>query len=265
MKHSKTNSVKLAIVAIAVVSGLFSCKKDSGISPSTPAQISFRLKADNASVALASTSGTAVNSIGTNATSALITWTAGIANVSKFQFEAKKAGVKTEIEVSGSNAINLFALDPSLFPTKIDTGTYSEIEVKLALAQPTANSIPLQLKGSFTKADGTVVPVELDVNEAMVLKTEISNIVIDATTDLKATFTLHLNKLFSGITSADLSTAVLTSGTIVVSSTSNTTLFNKVKANVVNISGHEIEGEHHGHNGSDDNGANNSGDDHGGH
>ncbi|TFF36112.1 hypothetical protein [Mucilaginibacter psychrotolerans] len=265
MKHLNTRTVYFAIVALAVVTGSFGCKKDSGVTPSTAAQISFGLKADNASMVLASTSGPVMNSVGTNATSSIITWTSGTANVSKFQFEAKKAGVKTEIEVPGANTINLFAVSPSLFPTKIDTGNYSEIEVKLALAPPAGNSIPFQLKGSFTKADGTAVPVELDVNEAMVLKTEITNVVIDATTDLKTTFTLHLNKLLSGVTLADLAAATATSGTVVLSSTSNTALFNKIKANVGNIGGHEIEGEHHGHNGSDDNASQGGNDDPSGH
>ncbi|SDI75039.1 hypothetical protein [Mucilaginibacter gossypii] len=265
MVHSKTYTAKLAIVALAVATGLLSCKKDNGVGPSSSvAKISFGLKADNASIALASTGGLAVNSTSVNAAASLINWTEGTANVNKFQFEAKKAGIKTEIEVSGSNSINLFAVSPLLFPAKIDTGTYSEIEIRLALAAPINNNIPLQLKGTFTKADGTVIPVELNVNEAMVLKTEVKNVVIDATTDLKTTFTLHLNKIFSGITAADLSSAILTSGVIVISSTSNTMLFNKAKANVVSIGGHEIEGEHHGHNGSDDGGGHESGDDHGG-
>ncbi|AMR30511.1 hypothetical protein A0256_03280 [Mucilaginibacter sp. PAMC 26640] len=259
MKHLKTRKVYVALVAITVVTGLFSCKKDSGVTPLAAAQISFGLKADNASIALASTSGPVINSVGTNATGSVITWTSGMANVSKFQFEAKKAGVKTELEVKGASTVDLFAVSPSLFPAKIDTGTYSEIEVKLALAAPSGNNIPLQLKGSFMKTDGTVMPVELDVNEAMVLKTEIKNVVIDANTDLKTTFTLHLNKLLSGITSADLAMATATSGTVIISSTSNTALFNKIKANVANIGGHEIEGEHHGHDGSDDD---NGSDDH---
>lgn len=267
MKSLKNNNIKIAIVVLALATGLFSCKKDGSVDPlSAGSKVSFGLKADNASMVLASTSGMAVNGIGTNAASPVINWTAGTANVTKFQFEAKKAGVKTEIEVTGLKNINLFAVDPSFFPSKIDTGTYSEIEVKLVLAKASGTNIPLQLKGSFTKTDGTVVPVELDVNDDMVLKTEINNVVIDNTTDLKTTFMLHLNKIFSGITAADLSAATLTSGTIVISSTSNTVLFNKAKANVVNIGGHKVEGEHHGHNGSDDNGgSNNSGDDHGGH
>jgi hypothetical protein len=118
MKHLKTRTVYFAIVALAVTTGLFSCRKDSGVTPSSGAQISFGLKADNASIALASTSGPMVNSVGTNATGSVITWTSGTANVSKFQFEAKKAGIKTEIEVSGANTINLFAVSPSLFPYK---------------------------------------------------------------------------------------------------------------------------------------------------
>ncbi|MCR8557791.1 hypothetical protein KXD93_09070 [Mucilaginibacter sp. BJC16-A38] len=264
MKTSKNQNIKIAIVALALATSLFSCKKDSGVSPSSssPAKISFGLKADNPSFSLASAPGLTINS--TTSSASVINWTAGTANVSKFQFEAKKAGSKIEIESTGLKNINLFAIDPSFLPVKIDTGTYSEIEVKLVLAKSTSAAIPLQLKGSFATAGGTVVPVELDVNDDLVIKTEIKSVVIDATTDLKTTFMLHLNKIFSGITAADLEAATLTSGTIVISSTSNAALFNKAKANAVNIGGHEVEGEHHGHNGSDDNGNDTSGEGHSG-
>jgi len=265
MKTLENQNIKIVIVALALATSLFSCKKDNGLSPSSSsAKISFGLKADNPSMALASTPGLTVNGLATNASGPVITWTAGTATVTRFQFEAKKAGAKIEVESNGLKNINLFAIDPSFFPVKIDTGTYSEIEVKLVLVKTTSAAIPLQLKGSFTKADGTVMPVELDINEDMVIKTEIKSVVIDATTDLKTTFMLHLNKIFSGITVADLSAATVTGGAVVISNTSNVALFNKAKANAVNIGGHEVEGEHHGHNGSDDNGGDNGGESHGG-
>jgi hypothetical protein len=159
----------------------------------------------------------------------------------------------------GLTNVNLFAVDQTFTSSKIDTGTYSEIEFKLILEKSSSTSIPLVLKGSFTKTDGTIVPVELDVNDNVEIKSEAKNVVIDNTTDLKTTIILYLNKIFIGVTAAELDAATLTSGTLLVSSSSNTAIFNKAIANLVNIGGRDIEGEHHGHNGSDDTGS----DDHG--
>ncbi|CAN5172337.1 hypothetical protein BH09BAC6_BH09BAC6_32730 [soil metagenome] len=256
MKTLKNNNITFAIVILTLATGLCSCKKDSAVKPSASAsQMSFGLRADNTTAVLASASGIVLNSIqATTAITPVISWTTGTANVAKFKFEAKKAGVETEIEARGLTNVNLFAIDQAFVGTKVDTGTYSEIEFKLELAKSAGANIPLVLKGSFTNAAAVIVPVELDVNEDLEIKTEINNVVIDNTTDLKTTFMLHLDKMFTGITSADLASATLTSGTLVISSTSNSALYNKIKANLVNVGGHDIEGEHHGHNGSDDKG-----------
>jgi len=90
-------------------------------------------------------------------------------------------------------------------------GTYKQIEVKLEFVKSGA-ALPLSVQGSFTAADGTVVPVEIDVNESFELKAEANNVFVDKTTDLKSIIKLHLDKVLAGITVADLSAATQTSG-----------------------------------------------------
>jgi hypothetical protein len=257
MKSLKTKiSIKYTLVLFIASTSLFGCKKDRNQGPVSGSQISFGVKADN------STSTLSTAAVNINATStAAINWTEGIANVTKFKFEAKTNGVKKEIEVHGLTNINLFALDPSFVNGTIDSGIYNEIEVKLVFTRSNTLAIPLTLKGSFTKADGTKVPVEFIVNEDLEVKAEAKNVVIDKTTDLKTTIMLHLNQIFQGINAAALESAALTDGKIVISSTSNTTIFNKAKANVEHISGAKFEGEHDHLGGNDDNsGSGNSGD-----
>ena len=247
MKITKIkNSITLTL-ALAAVVGLYSCKKD-GLAPSTTsgAKISFGVSADKSFASAAP--GTAA---------AAITWTAGIANISQFKFEAVKGGVKTEISARGLTNVDLFAISPALVGTTIDTGTYKQIEVKLEFVKSGA-ALPLSVQGSFTAADGTVVPVEIDVNESFELKAEANNVFVDKTTDLKSIIKLHLDKVLAGITVADLSAAAQTSGKIIISSTSNSAIFNKIKANVANAGETEFEGEHE-HAGGDDSGHGGSG------
>src|SRR5476651_52924 len=176
MKTLKITPAKFAIAILVLTTGLFSCKKDTGVAASTTSsQLLFGLTADNA-LATASTSGLTINA-STIATPANITWTSGIANVSQFKFEAKKAGVEKEVKASGLSNIDLFALAPLLTNAQIDTGTYSEIELRIEFAK-SATAIPLDLKGSFTKADGSIVPVEVVLNEDLEIRAEAKNVVV---------------------------------------------------------------------------------------
>ncbi len=242
--------MKYAAVLFALL-GLNSCKKDIGGAVTQESQIAFSVKAD---LSATNNSGNALSSIGTvagsgsgassSATTPAVNWTEGSANVSKFEFEAKKGNVKKEIEVKGLNNINLFAIDPSVVKSVIDTGTYREIELKLVLAKTTSTAIPLSLKGTFTATDGTTTPLEINVNDDLTVKVELDNVKIDASTDLKATFVLGLNKVLQGLSIADLSTATKTSGKVIISSTSNTALLNKVKINLQNIAAAKVESQH---------------------
>lgn len=221
-----------------IVASLFSCKKESSPGPVSGSDILFSIKADRSV------------SSGNSATTGL-TWTEGTANVSRFKFEARKNGTKKEIEVNGLKNIDLFALNPAFVNAAIDTGIYNEIEVKVVLAKSNTSAIPLTLKGDLTKTDGSVTPVELYFNEDLEIKAEAKNVVINKTSDLKTTILLHLNGIFQQINAVDLQKATVTSGKIVISSTSNTAIYNKVKVNVQQIG--ETEFEHRHHDGSDDN------------
>ena len=124
--------------------------------------------------------------------------------------------------------VDLFALTPATIAAKIDTGTYKEIEIKAVLQQSAGNDIPLKLNGTFTTPGGATVPVEFDYNDAAVIKVEAENVTVDCTNNVSAHLGLHLNRLLSSISSAELANATRTGGAIVVSSTSNTAIYNKV-------------------------------------
>lgn len=238
LKHKTT--IGYAIVASALLN-FSACKKDVNTALNQDSQITFSVKAD---LSATSNSGNNLAASTANTSAPSVTWTEGLANVTKFQFEAKKGNIKKEIEVKGLTNINLFAIDPAIVKSVIDTGTYREIELKLVLSKSSSTLIPLTLKGTFTAADGTLTPIEINVNEDLIVKVELENLKIDASTDLKTTFVLGLNKILQGISLSDLSAATKTSGKILISSGSNTALLNKVKLNLQNIAAAKVESEH---------------------
>jgi hypothetical protein len=234
-----------AAILLAVIT-MAACKK-SGVSPSNSSQVSFQMQADNSATTLAATPG-ASNGLVTNSVGASIsglTWTSGIANISKFKLEAKKKGTGIEIESKNLTSVDLFALSPLAANVTVDTGTYKEIEVRVELLQTTTGAIPLTLKGTFTNSGGATTPIEFDLNDDVTIKAEAQDVVINGTTDFAALVHMHLNKLVAGLTAADLDAAALTNNTIVISKTSNTAIYNKILANLTTCGDSEFKDEHH--------------------
>jgi hypothetical protein len=143
----------MGAILLCVVILSSSCKKAADTSPTASAQISFGLSSDNPMVTFSVPGTIAINGLvtmGPPLGTAAITWTSGIANISKFQFEAKKNGKAIELNSSGNIHVDLFALNATLTSLAIDTGTYKEIELRIVLAKSTSADFPFVLKGTYT-------------------------------------------------------------------------------------------------------------------
>lgn len=233
----RKNHIIKALSALVLVLAFNACKKDSTPVTATT-QVSFGVSAMNASNVLpasVNSPGITTNAIGTTGAvaTASITWTSGIANIASFKLEAKKKNTAIEITSKNLTNIDLFAITPAAISTAIDTGTYSEIELRVVLAKSATTAIPLTLKGNFTTQGGVIVPIELDFNDDAIIKVEAENITVDGKTDIAALAKINLTKLVGGMGSATLDAAVRTNGTIIISSTVNTTIYNKIKDNIL--------------------------------
>ncbi|RFZ92356.1 hypothetical protein D0C36_13065 [Mucilaginibacter conchicola] len=240
----KKSLLTLSAAGILFASLLTSCSKDKGASPTAAqAEMGFQLTADNSQSAVgtnAVTGGLAVN----DASQAAIKWTSVIANITRFKLEAKKNGKETEVTTKNVANLDLLNLASAPITALVDTGHYSEIEVKIFLTKSSGNDIPLTAKGTFTTSGGATVPIEFDYNDDAIIKAEVKNVAVDATTDVTSKISLHLNRLLMGIPARTIDQATRTSGTIVVSSSSNATIYNQVIANVrLAFEAHEFE--HH--------------------
>ena len=125
-------------------------------------------------------------------------------------------------------------------PLHFPAGTYSEIEFKGELA-PNNPDAALELNGTFTSGASTTAVV-FTVNSALEIKTEKNNVVISDNASYTALTTFDLSKLSTGITEAMMNAATRTGGKIVISSGSNTNLYNIMLANLDNCD--EVEFDH---------------------
>ena len=221
MKTLKTSI--FASVALVIVS-LAACNKNNNSATPTVAsgssKLSFQMQAVNA----------APDSIIKDTITGL-TWTAGTANIGWFAFEAKRKGVSINIQSSNLINVDLFALTPLQTYITLDTGTYQQIEI-IANLQSTDSIPPLKLTGSFKNDSSKTVPIEFDLSGNTIVKVVQKNIDINGTTDYTALLALQLDRVTKGITAADLNKAKLTNGAIIISKTSNTLLYLKMKSNI---------------------------------
>ncbi|MBS1523427.1 MAG: hypothetical protein JST50_20670 [Bacteroidetes bacterium] len=230
-----------AAVVLAMIS-FAACKKGSNKSsvvPSGSAKLSFQMQATNAN--LASLPADSVSSI-----SGLV-WTAGSANIGRFAFEARRQGVSINVESNNLTNVDLFALTPLQTYITLDTGVYKEIEIT-AFLESTDTIPPLKVSGTFTNDSSKVVPIEFDLSGHATVQVEEKNIDINGTTDYTALLSMQLDKLTKGITADDLNKAKVTNGTIIISQSSNSALYWKMRSNIARCGWGEFREWRHDHN-----------------
>lgn len=202
---------------------LSSCSKDQ----KNGGKISYRIKPANYTAALAASAPTSGITIKTGSA---VTWTSGTLNVSEIDFEAEKDDVETEYQLKNHVSVDLFNLSPVLGSISIPDGTYNEVELKIVLKKTGTGNVPLALKGEYTDGSGVKTPVEFSFNEDVEIEVEAENVVVSSN-DYIGMINFQLNKFLANVTTSDLSNSMKTGGKIVISSTSNTELYHKIKAN----------------------------------
>jgi len=220
--------IKILTAVIISAAALTSCKKMSG----SNSGIEFQLTTINRTSIVSRTDATGT-----------IQWTSGSATASQIKFEAKNNNSEVEFKNQNPGKVDLFASIASFGNVTLPAGSYSEVEFKIEL-NPNGIDPALQLDGTFTNSSSVSTPVELLVNSLLEIKSEQNNVTtVTDNSSFTALTTLDLSQLSTGITQAMLNTATITGGKIIISSSSNTNLFNIILNNFQMH--HEVEIRHH--------------------
>lgn len=232
------NRLKNGLLVLTIATTLVSCSKNNN--PKATSKLSYQFKVANATSSLSSTvhSGSMTN-MSLVTTPANITWQSGYATVSSISLDGQNEneGDKDEQENFVEPApfkVDLFSSNTLVGNIDIANGTYQNVNVKLEFKQ-TATDSALYLKGTYTSALGTATPVILSLDgkgEDFEILVKAKNIAVTGNQNVIEFLDLHLDTLMAGITSADLDAAALINGTIVINSSSNVTLYNKILANI---------------------------------
>jgi hypothetical protein len=191
-----------------------SCKKESTTEQAADTNnISYQLATTN-------------SSDGNRAAANFLTFTGGTASISEIKFEAKGDN-KIEYKSNVPQTVNLGNVVANLGGLTVPFGTYQKIEFKIKFV-PTSTTPSIELQGLYTPTNGgAAVPVILQLHQAFELKFEKKTpTTIDANTNYTAFSTLALGLLNNSVVESALQNATRTNGVIVISSTSNTQLYN---------------------------------------
>lgn len=211
---------KLTTILICAVATLAftSCKKNA----SGPAGVDFQLQASNSVVAVNRSEAASVN------------WTAGTSTPSLVKIEAKSLGADIEFTSNSTQSVDLFNTAQTFGGVTLPEGTYNQVELRVNLSS-------LQLSGTFNNGT-TNIPVSFQLNTPIQIKTESSDVNVQGGS-FTALTRLNLTTYMSGITLSAMNSATLTSGTIVISATSNTPLYNIILTNINTF--HHTDFNHH--------------------
>jgi hypothetical protein len=222
---------KLLMTAAVALFLFGSCKK-SGTDDTSSSGMQFQLKAANPLVV-----------VNLTAAPGTILWSSGSATATEVKLEAKRNGSELEFKSTGLQQVDLFAsVIAGLGNVTLPAATYTEAEFKITLNQNGSNAA-LQLNGQYTNGTGAVTPVAFSLNSLFELKAEQNNVTVTGSGSITALTTLDLAFVSNGITQAMLNSAVLTSGKIVISASSNTNLYNIIINNLQQF--HHVDVTHH--------------------
>ena len=212
----KLSKFLLSIVVASTTLIFASCKKDS-VTGST-AGIKYQLQTTNRSSLLA------------RVASGNLLWESGFGSAKEIKFEAKSNNLKVEFKSEVPQRIDLFSSVATLGNVTLTPGTYTEVEFEVELV-PTSSDPALELKGQFT-SNSVTTPVIFRVSTPLEIENEVNNVVVTDNSGYKALTTLNLALITKGVTEAMLNNAVRTGGTVVISSTSNPTIYNIILNNI---------------------------------
>lgn len=202
------------------------CQKDTV----NDGQLIYNFKPINLSATLG-TIGSASGQPVAAGSNASVLWTTGRFNINKIELSGKKDGSEISIEQINLTDVDVLKLGSVSGSVDLPAGTYKDLEVKLKFAVSDTKR-PLTLVGKYIEPSGTQIPVEVHFNDEMELKKSASEIVIKGD-KYTADVTLEINNLVKNLIQSDFGqTTRGTNGSIFVSNTVNTALYNKLKANL---------------------------------
>lgn len=234
MKRSLLSLGSILIGAALIFS---SCTKSNSTGSG---KISYQVKPTNFTSSIGSSISGSGLTVNVNSASSL-TWNSGHITLSEINFEAEQDTSEIEYEFKNVSNVDLFNLSPVLGSINVPKGTYKEVELKVKLDSSGTSTPALSLKGTYIDENSHSIPVEFYFNEDMEMEAKAKDFLVDGTKDYLGLINIQLNKILADVNSSDMNGATQTNGVIIISSSSNVELYNKIKGGIAAWADTEFE------------------------
>ena len=208
---------------------VFGCKKENSTKNNNSGRVAYYASA-NTSIPLIKIAGAGkMESI-----SALppIKWVSATIFVNEISFEGTSNQQVISKESVETN-MDLFASDNNIGMLQLPSGEFKNSKVTLHLKKGKDSQASFMIKATYTNSKGNIVPFHVANSDEFNVKLEVGNLKIDPLKKYKAVFSYKLDKIFDGISTADLENIVDTYSDegIYISSSVNVNLYEKIKLN----------------------------------
>jgi len=256
MKTEKRLLIVFALMAVIFVS----CSDDEDINSDGESVFGVRIEALNTNFTLPVKSSLKSAAVDSES----IAWDSAHLVVSEIKFEAELKSLVTgedsiEIEYKwhGPEMVDLLNNELTMGNFVLQPGYYDEIELKVTGEQEDAGDDPVfYLAGTYTNDSGTT-PIVVMVSHDVYFKTEKENVeVTEEEIDYTSIIQLYLDELMADVDVADLDAAELVDGVLLISSDSNTGIYQTIVGNLEHDQRTHYKHKHHDdddeHDGDDD-------------
>ncbi|WP_423148772.1 hypothetical protein [Rubrolithibacter danxiaensis] len=176
-----------------------------------------------------------VNNIDTNSVSAKreLRFETFTLNLNTIEFSARKDEKDFAAVAENSSYLDLAQSSSFFSSISLAEGFYRGVHVKLEIKR--SESAPsVFLKGTYSDEKGNSTPLEIYVNEPIDIDLPAEDLLVFGNRNYKGEINVDLDKLLSSIAIYDIAIAQKTNGVVMINSSSNINLYNKVKSAMKN-------------------------------
>lgn len=220
---------RFIIYSLSLVLTIFGCKKYNSTKDNGSGRVAYYASANTSIPLIKIESARKPASISSLPP---IKWVSATIFVNEISFEGISTQQVNTTELVETN-LDLFASDNNIGMIQLPSGEFKNSKVTLHLKKGKDSKASFIIKAIYTNSKGNDVPFQVANSDEFNVKLEVGNLKVNSLKKYKAVFSYKLDKIFDGISTADLENIKdrYSDEGVYISSSVNVNLYEKIKQN----------------------------------